>query len=118
LHKGDKRLRQLRIKLRAAAALDFRQGVLLGAGVPVGAVVRHHVKRIHNRQDARRQRDLLALQAVGVTRAVPAFVMVEDVLRDGVHPVGHPCDFCADFGMRFDNHPFFLVERARLAQDG
>ena len=55
-----------------AARLGERRG---GA---VGAVGGQRVERVGHREDARRERDVLARQAVRVARAVPALVVVAD----------------------------------------
>src|SRR5207244_10610995 len=68
----DEDLDQLRVELRAGAALDLGHRVVVAERSAVRAVARHRVEGVRDREHARLDRDLLARAAGRIARAVPA----------------------------------------------
>ncbi|MCZ7572849.1 MAG: hypothetical protein M5U01_30210 [Ardenticatenaceae bacterium] len=71
----EKRLHHPAIEVRASVVANVREDSLLRPGGAVGAVGAQRVPNVHHREDPRRKRNLLTLQAAGVARPVPLFVM-------------------------------------------
>src|SRR4051794_38656814 len=74
----EERVDDLGIELRARGLFDHRARLDHLARRAVGAHGGQRIEHVGDREDARRQRDDLAGQAVGVAGAVPALVMVAD----------------------------------------
>ncbi len=113
------RLDDARVELCARAALEFRQRLLLAARHAVSAAGdarrRHRVVRVGDEHDPRRERDLLAGELVGIARAVPPLVVVENALghRVDAEALEHPV---ADLRMALEHEPLGVAERRRLPQ--
>ena len=94
----------------------MRQSIFQLHGGLVGAVGGHGVERVGDGDDARHQRDLIALQSVGIAVAVHVFVVQFDArqhvlqLRDRAHDVG------ALGGVLLHQFEFLGGERAGLLQ--
>src|SRR5207253_84098 len=63
------------IEIAARALHDVDVGVLRGPRGPVGSIRPQRKPDVHHREDPRGQRDLLTLEAAGVSRSVPPLVM-------------------------------------------
>ena len=83
----------------------------------VDAGRQHRVERVGDMDDPRAERDLLALQTVGVAGAVEALVMVADC-RNGVSEEAEPVDNpCTLVGVTPHQLPLLLGQARRLQQD-
>ena len=108
--------RDLRVELRAGAALDLGQRLVTAQRRPVGPVARHRVERVGDGEHARLERDLLAGLAGRIAVPVPALVVVEHVrdrLAQGRHAQQDPR---ADLRVLADLRELVVVEPALLAQ--
>ena len=63
------------IELRVGAALDLGDRDLVRERAAVGAVAGHRVVGVGDRDDARHERDVVALRAERIAAAVPALVV-------------------------------------------
>ena len=81
---------------------------------PVG---RERVVVVDDRQDARAERNLFALQSLRIALAVPAFVVAEDERRHRVREGHGTDDLRADLRMDADLLELLLRQRAGLRQD-
>ena len=78
LGNGHEHVDDLGVKLAAGAAFDFFTGVGHRQSSTVGAVADHGVERIRNRKNASTERNLFALQAAGIARAVKKLLVCQD----------------------------------------
>ena len=87
--------------------------------VLVGARGEQGVEHVADGADARRERDLVALEALRVAAAVPALVVAERNLLGQLHERGARAgqDARADRGVGLHRRPLGRVELARLQQD-
>src|ERR671919_2297175 len=107
----------LRVELRAGPGSDLAERAFDPHRSSIGPVARHGVEGICDREDPRRQGDVVASKPVGIPRAVEPLVMVTDQL-DGRGEEGHwGDDLRADHGVRSHDVPLGDAERPRLAQD-
>ena len=112
---ADERLDQLRVELRAAAAAQLRDALLVRERRPVHAARRHGVVGVDQAEQPGDERDLLAGQAVGVAAAVVALVMVAHaghvlVVQQRLDDLG------ADGRVLLHQRPLLVRERPRLEQ--
>src|SRR3954453_537972 len=68
----EERVCALRVELRARAALDLGHGVGHRQGASIDPVLGHRMEGVADADDARAERDLVGLEALGIARAVPA----------------------------------------------
>ncbi len=114
---GAEDVDHLRIELGAGVVAQLMKGLGVGQCRAVGPVVDHGVVRIGDRDDARADRDLVALQAVRVAASVEALVVVEHH-RDGLAQARRLLqDDLADAGMLADRLPLLVAERGGLVED-
>ena len=95
---------------------ELHHGVPMTAGRLVRPAAHDDVVGVSKGHDAGTQRDLLALQAVGIARAVPALVVVADDGRDLAGAVERAADAGADLGVAPQLPPLATVERLDLVQ--
>ncbi len=115
---AQERPHDARIELRARAVRDLTPRSPGVALVLVGAGGCDHVEDICNGHDAAGERDLVALPAARVARAVPALVVV----GDGVGPLPEPypqrlCEPRAEVGVAADRLPLLITRAPRLVED-
>src|SRR5439155_19865812 len=102
-------------ELGAGAEDDFAQCVVRRARLAVETVRRHRVERVGDKEDPGAKRDLRSGEAVRISGAVPAFMVVE-------HPLRHRTDAQAlqhsraKRGMLLEDGPLGLRQGRRLAQ--
>src|SRR4051794_26412044 len=65
-----------RIEVGTAPCADLREHLFLRPPLAIGTVRAQSIPHIRDGEDARRQRDLVALQPLRITCAVPFFMMV------------------------------------------
>src|SRR5438128_11624926 len=82
---GDECCDRGRVELSARALVELGKCRFDRELSAVDAVVRYRVEGVGDEDDARAERNVLSVQAVGIAGAVPAFVMVE-------HPLGYGVD--------------------------
>ena len=82
LDDGREALHELGIELAAGVGRELRDDAVERPSQPIRPVVDHRVERIDEADDARPDRDLLALQPIRIARPVPAFVVVPDDRRE------------------------------------
>ena len=75
------------------------------------------VKIVDHRKDPRAERDLVALEAAGVSLTVPPFVMAQDQRGHRIGKRHAADDFRADLRVDADLLELLLRERTRLGQD-
>src|SRR6266540_3840486 len=73
-----------RVELRARAAPQLCERRVCRTLGPVDAIRRHRVVGVGHEDDAGPERDLVALQAVGIAGAVPALMVVQHQVGDRV----------------------------------
>src|SRR5512146_2271069 len=78
LGKPDQDVHDGRIELDAGELQEFRPRGFLAERLPVRTVGTHDVPGVSGRYDPRAQRDGLALQPGGITRAVKKLVVMKD----------------------------------------
>ena len=83
----------------------------------VRAVRGERVEVVDHRQDARAERNLLALQALRIALAVPALVVAEDQRRHRIRERHGADDLGADLRVHANLLELFLRQRAGLRQD-
>src|SRR5690606_26173146 len=66
---------EVRVELRARAALDLGDGDLVRQGAAVGAIARHGVVGIGNRDDAGDERNRVACKPQGIAAPIPTLVV-------------------------------------------
>lgn len=114
----DHDVRVFRIELLAAGFRDFLAHDILWKDVAVAAFGGHGIVGVSDGDDARVDRNGIALDAVGIAGAVVALMMPAradlelwefgDIVEDVV----------ADDGVLLDDRVLFICEARRLAQDG
>ncbi len=82
MHFAQEDVDHLWVKVFTTLFLDIFQNFFVFPARPVWTVGAQRIPNVHNREYARRQRDLFTFQAARVARAVPFFmVAVGDVQR-------------------------------------
>ena len=92
-------------------ALQLGNGFPLRHRRTVGAVLGHRIVGIDNRQNPRRQGNFRAFETLGITVAIPAFMVTENIFRDLAQFRHGLSDPITDLGMFFDFGPFGLSQR-------
>src|SRR3954447_10002153 len=82
---GQEHLHDLRVELRAAAALELAAGDVVGEGLAVGAVGGHRVVGVGDGDDPADHRDVVAHQPLRVTGAVPGLMVTVAAGDDVAH---------------------------------
>ena len=94
LHQAHEHVRDVGVELRAGVAADLLERDVGGQRGAVRARRGHRVEGVAAADDARLDRDLLALQPVGVARAVPALVRgahdAADLVEEPADALQHP----------------------------
>src|SRR5947209_16424708 len=93
------RLDDRRVESLARHASQERQRVVAAHAGAVGPVAARRVVEVNDRDDARHERYLFALESGGVARAVPALVVVAGDLLDRVREADAAYDVAADDGV-------------------
>ena len=106
-----------RIERLAGFLLEQRQRRLVLHRPVIGTVGGERVEVVDHREDARAERDLVALQPLRIALAVPAFVVAEDERRHRVGERHRADDLGADLRVDADLLELLLGERSRLRQD-
>ena len=106
-----------RAELGGGGAAKLGERLVERPGRAVDAGRQHRVERVGDVDDPRAERDLLALQAVGIAGAVEALVVVAD-RRNGVAEEAEPVDDAgALVGVALHQRPLLLRQARRLQQD-
>jgi hypothetical protein len=113
----DERGDDARVELRAGAAHELGDRVIVRHGRAVRAVRGHRVVGVAGEDDAAAERDLLAGEPVGVAGAVEALVLVADDARHAAHAGDGAQDALADDRVLAHDVPLLAGQRARLVQD-
>ena len=113
----DERLHDARVE-RLAALLPQQADRGVEAHRLVIRPLRHQrVEVVDDREDARAERDLVALQPGRIALAVPALVVAEDQRRHRIRKRHAADDFGADLRVDADLLELFLRQRSGLRQD-
>src|SRR6266540_4273266 len=104
------------IELRPRTVPQLRERRLERELLAVDAIVRHRVVRVGDEDDPRTERNVIAVQAIGVAAPVPPLVMVKHPLRDGIdsEALEHAV---TDLRMTLEDESLAVRERTRLAED-
>ena len=113
----EERLHDDRVEVRPGVLRDDGDGLLVRPGLAVGPGRGQGVVDVGDGQDARRERDVLALQAAGVAGAVPLLVVVLDDRQDGPGEVDGVQDVRAPLRVFLDLLELLVRQAARLEQD-
>src|SRR6266478_3812212 len=105
------------IKLASGAALNLVAGMGHGQGAAVGTVADHGIHRIRDGKDARTERNLVALQSPGVTRAVKKLLVRENDFRGVAQKRNANQHVVADLAVYAHDLLFVVVQGARFAQN-
>src|SRR5918992_4082708 len=111
------RLDDLRVELRPGAAQQLAQRLLDCEHRRVRALGDHRVERLAHSDDASAERDLLALELVGIARSVPPLVRRADEPSDLAERRGGVQDALADQRVATDELPLLVRQRAGLLED-
>src|SRR5439155_9209681 len=96
---AEERVDDLRIELRAAAALHLATGFVDGQRRSIGTIGGHRIEGVGHGEDARPQRDALAGDGIRIARAVPALVVMTHDRRDALEERDAADDARAPGGM-------------------
>src|ERR1700724_470614 len=99
------------VEVATAPGLDLLQRLIQAQGWTVDPVGDHGFKGIGDSDDARAERDLLALEALGISGAVEFLMVMADQRRDMMQALDRTDDIGADLWMA--THPRHLVFRQR-----
>ena len=113
----DEHLHDLRIERAARFLLEQRHGGLWGHRLVVWPIRGQRIVVVDHRKDSRPQRNLLALDSLRVSLAVPAFVVAQDQRRHWIRERHGADDLGADLRMDADLLELFLRQRSRLRQN-
>ena len=105
------------VKLTAGAPAQLGNGGLRVHGPAVGAIVGHGVIGIHHGNDPAEQGNALPAQAVGITGAVPALVMMADFIGNAPELIVAVGNFVALDRMGFQNGPLVGGQLAGLVEN-
>src|SRR6266511_599611 len=75
------------------------------------------IEGVDEPDDAGAERNPLATQAIGVTRPIPALMMVPDDWQQRSRQSERPADPLTDLGMTAEDRPLLRRQRARLEKD-
>src|ERR1035438_9886144 len=89
----------------------------MGKSFSVGTVSRQSVVDICHLQDTRRESNLLALQAIGISRTIQFFVMVPNNGQNQTERLQRSADPLACDWMLLHNGPLLFIEGTRFDQD-
>src|SRR5713226_8519293 len=117
LWNGHKHIDYRGIKLAAGAALNLVAGMGHGQGSAVGTVADHGIHRIRDGKDARTERNLVALQSPGVTRAVKRLLVRENDFRGIAQKRNANQHVVADLAVLAHSLFFRVVQRTGLAKN-
>ena len=110
-------LHDRRIERAARFLLQQRERRFRRHRLVIRTIGRQRVVVVDDREDARAERNLFALQPLRIALAVPAFVVAEDQRRDRIRERHRADDLGADLRMDADLLELFLRQRAGLRQD-
>src|SRR3954453_23156285 len=96
VERADEHLGHLRVELRAGVLAELADRLAVVHRLSVGAVGDHRVVGVAGQDDAGADRDLLALEPIGVAAAVEALVLAADDARDPAEPRDRAEDALAD----------------------
>ena len=113
----DEQAHELGVELRAGAAFEFGHGFLSGAALLVCAVGRDRVVGVGDGHDARTERYLVAVHAVGIAGAIEIFVVMADDPADARDGAQRLQNFRAEGYVLFHRLPLFGIQRAVLIQN-
>ena len=113
---GEQRVDHRRVELGAGVGAQLVARAVLAQRLAVRAVGDERVVGVAGQDDACRERDRLAGEAVGVAAAVPALVLVADGGRDVAEPRQRAQDALADDRVLAHELPLVVVELAGLVQ--
>src|SRR3954453_21826217 len=105
------------VELAAGAAAQLGDRVIHAHRLTVGAVARHRIEGIGGEQDARRERDGLRPESLGVARPVDVLVRVVNPGHDRLEPVDPGHDLGPRLRMRLHLLVLLVGEGAGLAED-
>src|SRR5206468_3012070 len=109
----------VRVELDASVLADLAKGLLGGEGLgAVGPRRGHRLERVGDVEDPRPERDVLALEAVGIARAVEPLVVVaddRDLRAELLYLAG---DARPDLGVAVHLDALVAAEAGLLEQDG
>jgi hypothetical protein len=83
----------------------------------VGPIRSHSLYSVTDRQDACFERDLFALQPMGIAAAIPSFVMMSDQWRQMPQSLASLQEFSSESRVRFDTSILVIGEPPWLEQD-
>ena len=110
-------LHDRRIERAAGFLLQQRERRFRRHRLVIRTIGRQRVVVVDDREDARPERNLFALQPLRIALAVPAFVVAEDQRRHRIRERHGADDLGADLRMDADLLELFLRQRAGLRQD-
>jgi len=84
--------------------------------VPVRTLGRERIEDVHDAQHLREQRNLVALESIGIAGTVEAFVVMADDRSYAPEGSQRPAEPVADVGMALDHLAFAGRERPGLQQ--
>ncbi|MPM09393.1 hypothetical protein SDC9_55710 [bioreactor metagenome] len=100
---------QVRVKLFPRLLLHFPESLVPGFGGAVGGSPGHDIECVGQGDDPGEQGDVLPLEAGGVSRTVPPFVVGKNFLRRGSHVRGGSGGHLVSrLGVPFHVLPFFV----------
>ena len=113
----DEGLDDARIERLAAFLVQQADRGIEGHRLVVRPLRHQRVEVVDDREDARAERDLFALEAARVSLSIPPFVMAEDQRRHRIGKRHAADDFRADLRVDADLLELLLRQRTRLRQD-
>ena len=119
LEKSQERRDAGRVELAARVLVQFPHDAVEGHGLAVGPVTRHGLDGVAHQDQARGERDLVALQVIGVTpvRAVEPLVVVAHARHDVAQELDGLEDLGTDFRV-FLEKCFQFLDRFVMLCDG
>ena len=115
-HHGDQCRDHVRIELAPALALQLIEDPFVRTGGLIRPPRAHDIEGVDHRDDASTERDLLAAETVGVTRAVEMLVVMPDDQPDVLPGVDVRENRRADLRVGLHHLAFLGGQRLRLAQ--
>src|SRR5215472_4611303 len=115
---GQKNVDDLGVELSSLPVLDFGAGCGIRLSRTISAVRSDGVESIRDREDARSQWDLLALQTAWVPRAVIFFLMGIDDFGSFGKKRDSAENLVSAIAMFPHGRDFFRIKLSRLEQDG